>query len=343
MVKLTEICRPKQWPTISGNDLLDSGYPVYGANGKIGFYSSFNHEEPTILITCRGATCGTINVSESKSYVTGNAMALDNLHPEMDLGFLAHYLRHRRLDDVISGTAQPQITREGLANLTVPQPEQSQQRRIAAILDQAEALRAKRRLALTKLDTLTQSLFLDMFGDPNFNHKGFQKLPLGDLIRLKSGEFLPGKNMAAAGKHPVYGGNGINGYHSVFMFAEPVITVGRVGVYCGVVHVTQPQSWVTDNALFVAGMREDIEPSYLARALDQANLNQYAGQAAQPLLSGSRIYPVCILVPPIALQREFSEKVAAATKLKSTFQRASDEVEGLWQSLSAGAFTGELL
>jgi len=117
---LTKICSPKQWPTISSKELTDSGFPVYGANGTIGFYSSYNHEQPTVLITCRGATCGTINVCEPKSYVTGNAMALD----EPDLGktsleFLACYLNVRGLNDTITGAAQPQITRQNLQVVTV--------------------------------------------------------------------------------------------------------------------------------------------------------------------------------------------------------------------------------
>ncbi len=117
---LTKICSPKQWPTISSKELTDSGFPVYGANGTIGFYSSYNHEQPTLLITCRGATCGTINVCEPKSYVTGNAMALD----EPDLGktsleFLECYLNVRGLNDTITGAAQPQITRQNLQVVTV--------------------------------------------------------------------------------------------------------------------------------------------------------------------------------------------------------------------------------
>jgi type I restriction enzyme S subunit len=60
-VLLTALCRPKQWKTISTRDLKSKGYPVYGANGKIGFYDIYTHENPTLLITCRGATCGTIN------------------------------------------------------------------------------------------------------------------------------------------------------------------------------------------------------------------------------------------------------------------------------------------
>ena len=142
-VLLTSICRPKQWKTISTKDLLESGYPVYGANGKIGFYNSYTHEHPTVLITCRGATCGSINISDPKSYVNGNAMALDNLSEEVDLYYLKYYLEYRKLDDVISGSAQPQITGKGLSKVKIPLPPLDQQKKIAAILDAADAYRQK--------------------------------------------------------------------------------------------------------------------------------------------------------------------------------------------------------
>ncbi len=123
---LTKICRPKQWPTISSKELTESGFPVYGANGQIGFYSSYNHEFPTVLITCRGATCGTINICPPKCYVTGNAMALDDLdYSKTSEYFLATYLHVRGLKDTITGGAQPQITKTNLKNVTVfvpPQP-----------------------------------------------------------------------------------------------------------------------------------------------------------------------------------------------------------------------------
>ena len=187
MLKLHDICRPKQWPTVSSGDLTNTGFPVYGANGRIGCYSEFNHAHPTVLITCRGATCGAINICEPKSYVTGNSMALDDLDDQINLHFLAHYLRNRGFVDVISGSAQPQITREGLTKIMVPVPSIEEQRRIAAILAQAEALRAKRRQALAKLDTLTQSLFLEMFGDPLSNSKRLPTRPLGEIANFVGG------------------------------------------------------------------------------------------------------------------------------------------------------------
>lgn len=135
-LSLFDICRPKQWKTISAKELTSEGYPVYGANGKIGFYSDYNHERPTILITCRGATCGRINISEQRSYVNGNAMALDDLDENVVLlKFAAYALEFRGLDDTITGSAQPQITRASLERVSLSVPPLAEQRRIVAKLE----------------------------------------------------------------------------------------------------------------------------------------------------------------------------------------------------------------
>ena len=156
---LTKVCEPRQWPTISQKELTESGFTVYGANGPIGFYSEYNHAEPTVLITCRGATCGTINVSPPNCYVTGNAMALDNPDPDRTTNeFLEIYLHARGLSDTITGAAQPQITRANLSVVNVFTPpmflvEQftTQVRETKQILTQSAASKAK-------LETLFQTL-----------------------------------------------------------------------------------------------------------------------------------------------------------------------------------------
>lgn len=132
LARIGDVCSPKQWPTITGKQLESSGYPVYGANGAIGFYSSFNHEIPTVLVTCRGATCGTINVCEARSYVTGNAMALNNLDAtKIELEYMATMLRMRGVGEAITGAAQPQITREKLSPVLIPLPPLSEQTRFS--------------------------------------------------------------------------------------------------------------------------------------------------------------------------------------------------------------------
>lgn len=158
-VPLNSICRPKQWPTIGKQDLLPSGFPVYGANGQIGYFSRFNHAEPTVLITCRGATCGTINVCEPNSYVTGNAMALDD--PDLSritIKFLESVLRITDFSAVITGVAQPQITRQSLAYLSIPVPPLPLQQSFAAAVEAIERQKARHREQLAGLDALFASL-----------------------------------------------------------------------------------------------------------------------------------------------------------------------------------------
>ena len=145
---LTDLVTPKQWKTIATKNLLEEGYGVYGANGKIGFYSTYTHEKPTLMITCRGATCGNLHISDPFSYINGNAMALDGqLENYIGIKFLYYGLKARGLGDTISGSAQPQITGQGLSEVYVPLPPLAEQKVIADKLDsllaQVETIKAR--------------------------------------------------------------------------------------------------------------------------------------------------------------------------------------------------------
>lgn len=229
-----------------------------------------------------------------------------------------------------------------VSRIFIPLPPLEEQRRIAEVLDKADALRQKRRLALQKLDTLLQSIFLEMFGDPRTNPKGLPKESLGELIRVKSGEFLPGKSFAIGGLVPVFGGNGINGYHDEALFKEPTIVIGRVGVYCGSVHLTTGSSWITDNALYVSECSARLRQTYLYHALKYADLNQYAGRFAQPLISGSRIYPVPLLIPPIETQERFNGAVIETNRLLRKGEESLSRFDNLYMSVQNRAFNGQL-
>ncbi|VFT03662.1 putative restriction-modification DNA specificity domain protein [Escherichia coli] len=74
---LSDVADVYQPKTISQSMMSDSGYPVYGANGVIGFYQEFNHETEQIAVTCRGSTCGIVNWTQAKSWITGNAMVIN--------------------------------------------------------------------------------------------------------------------------------------------------------------------------------------------------------------------------------------------------------------------------
>lgn len=264
----------------------------------------------------------------------------------IDRVYLTYYLRSpdfvRFASATVAGVKMPRIIMEKFWNHELPLPPLMEQRRIAEILDQADALRKQRAEADAKAARILPALFYQMFGDPVSNPRGLRKEPLKKLIKVKSGNFLPAKEMDTAGKYPVYGGNGVNGYHSEFMFEKPMIVLGRVGVYCGAVHYSKSKSWVTDNALYISEQSDDLIDGYLVEALRLANLNQYAGRAGQPLISGSRIYPVEILVPDQHLQESFAEQSRVLEELIEREEHASKQLAKLFDVLLHRAFSGEL-
>lgn len=150
---LCSMCRPRQWPTIQTKDFTNDGYLVYGANGIIGRYREYNHEDRTILMACRGASCGAINISEPKSYITGNAMCLDELSDEINFDFLAYFLSCYDYSQIITGGAQPQITYTNLTKVLVPVPDLTDQDSFVIVLQQADK---------SKFDGL-KSQFIEMF------------------------------------------------------------------------------------------------------------------------------------------------------------------------------------
>ena len=131
---ISELYQPK---TIPLSNLSSKGYPVYGANGIIGSYKNFNHTTEQICIACRGSSCGSVNYTVPKAWITGNAMVVntDNYSNIIDKRYLYYYLRRINYSALISGSGQPQIVRAPLANLIIPVSTLEKQKHVVLILD----------------------------------------------------------------------------------------------------------------------------------------------------------------------------------------------------------------
>lgn len=131
---------------------------------------------------------------------------------------------------------------------------------------------------------------------------------LGDIIHIESGNGLT-SNQMKPGKIPVYGGNGITGYHNESFLHKETVVIGRVGFYCGSVHVTQKESWVTDNAFITTYPGNSIDREFLVYALRFMNLGQNNNATAQPVVSGKKIYPLPFPLPPLTEQKRIVERL----------------------------------
>ena len=130
---------------------------------------------------------------------------------------------------------------------------------------------------------------------------------LGDVVSIKSGDSISVRNNQD-GKYPIYGGNGINGYYCDNNVETGTIIIGRVGFYCGSVHMTESKAWVTDNA-FIVCYKNVFNPIYLSYLLRWLQLNKTSNSTAQPVISGKGIYPLLIPIPPITEQQRIVDAI----------------------------------
>ncbi|MGV1717907.1 restriction endonuclease subunit S [Vibrio furnissii] len=132
---------------------------------------------------------------------------------------------------------------------------------------------------------------------------------LEEIIQISSGKNLTAKKMDTSGKIPVYGGNGVTGIHSESNVSEKTIVIGRVGFYCGSVHLTPSCAWVTDNAFITKYSRANLDEGFLVWLLKATNLGENDSATAQPVISGKKVYPIVVALPPKEEQRLIAAKI----------------------------------
>ncbi|EKO3403704.1 restriction endonuclease subunit S [Vibrio fluvialis] len=132
---------------------------------------------------------------------------------------------------------------------------------------------------------------------------------LEEIIQISSGKNLTAKKMDTSGKIPVYGGNGVTGIHSESNVSEKTIVIGRVGFYCGSVHLTPACAWVTDNAFITKYSRANLDEDFLVWLLKATNLGENDSATAQPVISGKKVYPIVVALPPKEEQRLIAAKI----------------------------------
>nr|WP_294932896.1 restriction endonuclease subunit S [uncultured Flavobacterium sp.] len=176
--------------------------------------------------------------------------------------------------------------------------------------------------------------------------KGWELKKIGEVLKVSSGKGIK-INQLKGGNYSVYGGNGLNGFHSEYFIEEPVLIIGRVGVKCGVTHITKPKSWVSDNALIVKPIIKDFDINFFKLKLEFENLNKLSVSTAQPVISGNSIYSVTFFLPKLEQQQrivqEIESRLSVADKMEQSITQSLRQAEALRQSILKKAFSGELI
>lgn len=356
---------------VTEGDRTAGPYPYFGANGQQGTINDYIFDEPLILLAEDGGFFddpdrGIAYRIAGKTWVNNHAHVLRPRNG-VDMGYLCRVLENYDVSPFVTGTTRGKLTKGSAEQIPIPLPPLAEQRRIAAILDQADALRTKRRQALTELNTLTQSIFLEMFGDPGTNSHGLHVEPLGDhLSFVTSGGRGWAQYYAPSGSRFIRSldvqMNYIGNDEPAFVTAPDNAEARRTRVNTGDVLLTITGSLIGRVApvpaelagsfvsQHVAILRLDVRrmtPVFLSffLSLESGGQRQIAklqyGQT-KPGLNFDQIRRLEIPVPPIGVQREFAHRIAckdAVTEIQVASLRA---VSDLFASVQQRAFRGEL-
>ena len=288
-----------------------------------------------------------------------------------DARYLLHFLRQGSIrvegERRMTGSGgQRRVPAAYLAELKIPLPPLPEQRRIAEVLDRAETLRAQRRQALAQLDALAESIFLDMFGDPALNPKGFSTRPLASLVRaddkINYGVVQPGDDLEE-GVPLVRVGDLSDGrvrqtslkrispsieaaYKRSRLRGDEILVscVGTVGLVA-----TADESVKGFNiarAVARVPLSDSVGRSYVVAYLKTDHVQRYfvneLRTVSQPTLNIKQLEATSVVLPPLQLQRAFAERVDKLTRLKSTHAASAAELDALFASLQHRAFRGAL-
>jgi type I restriction enzyme S subunit len=283
----------------------------------------------------------------------------------VDLDYLKHLFQGGLdLTAVITGAAQPQITRQSLAPLKVRFPSILEQRRIAAILDQADALRVKRREALAQFDSLIRSIFIEMFGDPETNTKGFETTKFSALCKRVTDGTHQSPTWSAVGHPFLFVSNIVSGEidfdtkkfiseetHDELTRRCPIevgdVLYSTVGSYGVPVVVRTSRKFAFQRHIAHIKPNPDLlDSEFLCAMLDSPSLRKQADRVArgvaQKTVNLSDIGNFLVFKPPLKLQQEFANRAAMAASLKTANLASFAELDALFASLQHRAFRGEL-
>lgn len=307
-----------------------------------------------------------VSLEDFEDVVCGYHLALFKPYKEIIGGeFLAkqlgQYEVNRHFANKANGSTRYGLTLDVIKSAIIPFPVSvGKQREIAHILTACDTVIKKTQSAIAKYKAIKQGLLHDLFTRgldsngklrPSYQDapilykdselgmmpKEWKVNPLNDIFSVSSGNALTQNNIQH-GTCPVYGGNGINGYHNQYLFDKKRLIIGRVGEYCGNVFITKPHSWVTDNALIISFFNGIVNLSFWLYYLNFLNLNNLAYAAAQPVITGNLLSKV----KSVNIESEEQEKIVKRLSTLDNKLQTEEILLQKYQSIKRGLM-GDLL
>ena len=298
------------------------------------------------LIVCVRATIGDLNWAD-KEYCLGRGVAGIRAKPGIsDIRYLAHFIASKKAELTKLGTGSTflAIRRDDLRTFPVPLLPLKEQKRIAAILDKADAIRSKRQQSIELADQFLRSVFLDMFGDPVVNPKGLKVMPMTEVFDITTGK-LDSNAAVEGGKYPF------------FTCAKQVSAIDKYAFDMEALLLAGNNAQAIYDVKHYHGKFNAYQRTYVLTLKDQswsypffqfaledqlANLKRVSKGSNTKYITLEIMGRTMLPVPTVSEQKQFVNFFNQVNNAKSSMQTCSLNASHLFDSLSQRAFNGEL-
>lgn len=382
LIPLCEAAEVTMGSSPPGESYNDEGKGVPLINGPVEFSEGDfgltirgkSTTEPTrmceagdLLLCVRGSTTGRTNIAGFEACI-GRGVA--SIRAKEDQRFLDHFIRtqRQRLFDLGNGSTFPSITQEQLISVKVPIPPVTEQRRIAAILDKADAIRQKREEGIRLTEELLRSTFLEMFGDPATNPKGWEIVPLGSAAELVTSGLTPtGGSTIYVDAGPLFirsqnvRMNRLDLSDVAFLPQAIHESMSRTKVHEGdvllnitgasigrvaAVDTLPGEANVNQHVCIIRLDRKKATPEFvsvfISLSFGQRQIDNMQSGASRQGLNHQQVRSLRMPLPPLPLQQRYSRAVSVQRKLSDKREQGRMACDELFNALVQRAFRGEL-
>ncbi|QIG89898.1 hypothetical protein G6R40_09600 [Chryseobacterium sp. POL2] len=282
------------------------------------------------------ATMNRIVKLKQDCYFVNHLACVTPKSDNLNSNFLKHYLFYYNPTNLIQGEAYPSINLSAISDLQIPLPPLEIQKAIAEKLDKADALRKKDQELLTQYDELAQAIFIDMFGDPVKNEKGWKLVNFEKIMQLKRGYDLPTQDRNPEGKIHVFGSNGVLDLHDKSKTTKPCLITGRSGTI-GKVHRSETNCWPLNTTLYSFEIYNN-NLIFLEYLLKNFKIERFAHGAGVPTLDRKIVHKEKLPLINLDFQNQFAEKIKNIEAQKTLVKQQAEESENLFQALLQESF-----
>ena len=344
MVKLEDVCEildSKRIP-ITASDRKEGQYPYYGANGVQDYVDDYIFDDELVLLAEDGGNFGSkdrpiaYRVS-GKCWVNNHAHVLKPKEG-LDVDYLCYSLMFYDVGSLVNGATRMKLTQAAMRQMVIPKCDLEKQREIVHILSNVKFIISKRQQQLSALDDLIKARFVEMFGDPVTNPKGWETKRFDAICENLDSRRKPiTASERESGKYPYYGASGIVDYVADYIFDEDILLVSEDGANLlmrstPIAFSVSGKVWVNNHAHVVRFNDMGLQ-KYIEVFFSMIDISDQITGSAQPKLNQAKLNAMLFPIPDKEFTDSFLKFFDQIDKIKVVVQKALNKTQTLFDSL----------